>query len=211
VRGKENVEAASKAGPPCSDSLARWFVVSLSRSLLRRTVRASSALLLFAFLTATACGYHLQGSAGALPPTVKTIAVLPFERQAPVVQVEQRVTEAVTRELAQRARVKVIATRQGADAVLTGAVTGYGILPMSYDMDGRANRYQITISAKIRLADKDGKVLYEAPSYRFSETYQRSALPSTYVNNEVVAYDVVARDFARALIASILEGETGGE
>ena len=170
-----------------------------------------TALLTAVLLITTACGYHLLGAAGALPPTVKTVAVIPFERQVPVVQVEQRVTEAVTRELAQRARVKVISTKQGADAVLTGAVTGYGVLPMSYDADGKANRYQITISARIRLASQDGKVLYEAPSYRFSETYQRSAFPATYVDNEVVAYDVVARDFARALIASILEGGSGGE
>jgi hypothetical protein len=147
-----------------------------------------------------------MGAAGGLPPTVKTIAVMPFERQVPVIQVEQRITEAVTRELAQRARVKVVTSKEDADAVLSGAVTGYGVLPMSYDADGKANRYQITVSAKIRLASKGGGVLYQTPSYKFSEIYERSSSPSTYVNYEVVAYDVVARDFARALVASILEG-----
>ena len=147
-----------------------------------------------------------MGAAGALPPTVKTVAVMPFERQVPVIQVEQRITEAVTRELAQRARVKVVTSKEDADAVLSGAVTGYGILPMSYDADGKANRYQITVSARIKLASKDGGVLFQTPSYKFSEIYERSSSPSTYVNYEVVAYDVVARDFARALVASILEG-----
>lgn len=164
-----------------------------------------------ALLCTTNCGYHLIGAAGALPPTVKTVAVMPFERQVPVIQVEQRITEAVTRELSQRARVKVVTSKEDADAVLTGAVTGYGILPMSYDSEGKANRYQITVSARIRLASKGGGVLYETQSYKFNEIYERSSSPSTYVNYEVVAYDVVARDFARALVASILEGASGEE
>jgi outer membrane lipopolysaccharide assembly protein LptE/RlpB len=190
-------------------------VLRLSGSPVRQPEARAALFLavpvLLAGLGIVGCGYHLLGAAGALPPAVKSVAVMPFERQVPVVQVEQRITEAVTRELAQRAKVRVTSAKEGADAVLTGAVTGYGVLPMSYDSEGRANRYQITVSAKIRLAGADGKVLYEAPSYRFSETYQRSSIPSTYVDYEVVAYDVVARDFARALVASILEGGSGGE
>ena len=174
-------------------------------------MRIRALVLILCVGSLTGCGYHLLGAAGALPPTVKTVAVMPFERQVPVVLVEQRITEAVTRELAQRARVKVTSSKEGADAVLSGAVTGYGVLPMSYDSEGRANRYQVTVSVKIRLVGHDGKVLYEAPSYRFSETYQRSSVPSLYVDYEVVAYDVVARDFARALVASILEGGDAGE
>jgi outer membrane lipopolysaccharide assembly protein LptE/RlpB len=152
-----------------------------------------------------------MGAAGSLPPTVKTVAVMPFERQVPVLQVEQRITEAVTRELAQRARVKVVSSKEEADAVLSGAVTGYGVLPMSYDADGKANRYQITVSARIRLATKGGGVLFQTPSYKFSEIYERSSSPTTYVNYEIVAYDVVARDFARALVASIMEGASDEE
>lgn len=157
-------------------------------------------------LSTAACGYHLLGSAGALPPTVKTVAVLPFQREVPVLQLDQRVTEAVTREVAQRMRVKVQSTRAGADAVLTGAITAYNVAPLSYDAEGRANRYQVNMAARVKLADASGKVLFQSPSYRFSQVYERSGSPSSYINEEVVAYDVVARDFARALVASILEG-----
>jgi outer membrane lipopolysaccharide assembly protein LptE/RlpB len=169
-------------------------------------------LLLTAALAATtACGYHLLGAGGALPPAVKTVAVLPFERQVPVFQVEQRITEAVTRELAQRAKVKVQSAPEGADAVLTGAVTNYGVVPLSYDQAGRANRYQVTVTAKVKLASSEGKSLFESGGYRFSEIYERSSNPGDYINQEVVAYDVVARDFARALVASIMEASPGGQ
>jgi outer membrane lipopolysaccharide assembly protein LptE/RlpB len=155
------------------------------------------------------CGYRLLGASGALPPTVKTVAVLPFERQVPVVQLEQRVTEAVTRELVQRARVRVQSTKAGADAILTGAITGYGVAPLSYDAAGRANRYQVTMMARVRLVTAQGKVLFESSGYRFDEVYETSPNPASYYNQEVVAYDVIARDFARSLVAAILEGSPG--
>lgn len=159
----------------------------------------------------TACGYHLLGAAGAFPPTVKTVAVPPFARQVPVLQLDQRVTEAVTRELVQRAHVKVQARKEGADAVLDGTITGYGVVPLSYDAAGRANRYQVNVSARVKLVSSEGKVLFESQAYRFSEVYERSATPGEYINQEVVAYDVVARDFARALVASLLEAGPGGK
>lgn len=168
-------------------------------------------VLTFLGLASVGCGYHLLGAGGAFPPAVKTIAVLPFQRQVPVLQLEQRITEAVTRELVQRTRVKVQSQKEGADAVLTGAVTGYGVAPISYDSAGRANRYQVNVSARVKLEGADGKVLFESQGYRFSEIYERSSDPQTYVNEEVVAYDEVARDFARALVASMLEGNPGGK
>lgn len=178
-------------------------------SPVRRSLLVLAATLLV--LVTAACGYHLLGSAGALPPTVKTVAVLPFQREVPVLQLDQRVTEAVTREVAQRMRVKVQSTKAGADAVLTGAITGYNVVPLSYDSAGRANRYQVNMAATVKFVDASGKVLFESPSYRFSEVYERSGSPSSYINEEVVAYDVVARDFARALVASILEGGSDGK
>ena len=163
---------------------------------------------LAALLVLTACGYHLLGTGGAFPPTVKTVAVIPFERQVPVVKLEQRVTEAVTRELARRVHVRVTSSKEGADAVLTGIITGYSVAPLSFDSAGRANRYQVTMTARVLLVDRDGKKLFDSQGYHFNEVYERSLGPSTYINQEVGAYDVVARDFARALVASMVEGGT---
>jgi len=172
----------------------------------------------FAFALAAAllaglanCGYHLQGTGGALPSTVKTVAVLPFGRQVPVLQLDQRVTEAVTRELAQRARVKVQSTKDGADAILSGTITAYSVAPLSYDASGRANRYQVSMTAKVQLTDRDGKVIFQSPGYRFSEVYERNSDPATYISQELVAYSAVANDFARALVANIMEAGPGGD
>lgn len=165
----------------------------------------SRAAAVAALAVLTACGYHLLG-AGSLPPSVRTVAVLPFEREVPVLQLDQRVTEAVVQEVARRLKVRVQAGREGADAILTGAIRGFHVAPLSYDSEGRADRYQVTLSARIRLTDREGKVLFESQGYRFTQNYARSGSPSTYLSEEVVAYETIARDFARALVSAMVEG-----
>ena len=155
------------------------------------------------------CGYHLQGRGGALPPAIKTMAVLPFDRQIPVLELDQRVTEAVTRELVQRARIKVQSTSAGADAVLTGTLTAYAASPVSYDpATGLANRYRVQMVARVTVTDSAGKALFKSDGFMFEELYERSALPSAYISDQVIAYDVIARDFARSLVSAIMEGGT---
>ncbi len=175
-------------------------------------MRKSAVYLLIASLVllAAGCSYHLMGSVGLLPSTVKTIAVLPFQRRIPVLQLDQRVTEAVTREVARRMKVRVQSSRRGADAILTGAITAYHVVPISFNEAGRANRYRVTMAARVKLVDTAGKVLYKSDAYHFREIYARSSGAAGYINEEVVAYDIVAADFARALVASILEGGEGG-
>ncbi len=166
----------------------------------------SCLLSLGAFL---ACGYHLQGRGGALPPTIKTMAVLPFDRQIPVLELDQRVTEAVTRELVQRARIKVQSKSAGADAVLKGTLIAYSSAPVSYDpATGLANRYRVQMVARVTVTDSSGKVLFKSDGFMFEELYERSAMPSAYISDEAAAYDVIARDFARSLVSAIMEGGT---
>jgi len=167
--------------------------------LLRAAVVASALAVL------AGCGYRLLGT-GTLPPTVRTLAVLPFERQVPVLQIDQRVTEAVVQEASRRLKVRVQSGREGADAVLTGAIRGFNVAPLSYDSEGRADRYQVTLSARVRLTDRAGTILFDSQGYRFTQNYARSGSPSTYASEEVVAYEVIARDFARALVSAMVEG-----
>ncbi len=164
---------------------------------------------LLSFPALLACGYHLQGRGGALPPAIKTMAVIPFDRQIPVMELDQRVTEAVTRELVQRARIKVQSTSAGADAVLTGTLTAYAASPVSYDpVTGLANRFRVMMAARVTVTGSEGKVLFKSDGFMFEELYERSALPSASISDEAVAYDVIARDFARSLVSAIMEGGT---
>ena len=171
------------------------------------TKRIAGFFLFLGLTLCLSCGYHLLGSGMGLPKSITTLAVPPFERQVTILELDQRVTEAVRAEIARRAKIRIQAERDGADAVLMGAVTGYSVIPLSYDSTGRANRYQVSMTAKVKLVDSSGKVLYESEGYRFVDNYQRSGNPGSYVNEEQVAYDAVARDFAAGLVGRLMESD----
>ena len=96
------------------------------------------------------CGYTLVGTgASALPPTVKTVYVPTFVNDTTVVGVEQRLTEAVLRELSARGRLKPAADRAQADAELSGRLTSLSVSPVRFDDAGLAVEYQVTVTASL--------------------------------------------------------------
>jgi hypothetical protein len=123
------------------------------------------------------------------------------------VGVEQRLSGEIARELASRGRFSVRADATGADADLSGAVTGFSLYPVAFDTSGRAQEYQVRITARVSLKTiPEGKVLWENPAYTFQENYSFSTSAASYVDRENEAIDRVAERFAESLVSSLLEG-----
>ncbi|MDQ6894642.1 MAG: LPS assembly lipoprotein LptE, partial [Acidobacteriota bacterium] len=122
------------------------------------------------------------------------------------VGVEQRLSREITRELASRGRFRVQPDAAGADAALTGAVTGFDLYAVAFDEQGRAKEYQIRITAKVALRAADEKVIWENPSYAFQDNYSFSTSAASYVDRENEAIDRVAERFAESLVSNLLEG-----
>ena len=59
---------------------------------------------------------------------------------------------------------------------------------------------------KVSLTDRQGKVLFENPSYVFHEQYEVSRELSSFFEEDTAAMGRLSRDFARTLVSSILEG-----
>ena len=61
------------------------------------------------------------------------------------------------------------------------------------------------MSVQVTLTDRHGKVLFDNPSYLFHEQYELSRdLPSLF-EEDFPAVDRLSRDFARTLVANLLE------
>ena len=115
-----------------------------------RAFRAAAAAL--ALLAAIGCGYALSGTGrGALPENVKSGYVSSCGTDTSRVGLEQRLTDAVLRELSARARLKPASDRSAADAELAGRIVSYEAVPVRFDNAGRALEYQITVVAKVTL------------------------------------------------------------
>lgn len=170
--------------------------------------RAAAALAIAVALSASGCGYHTVGHTVALPQNVRTIAVPGFVSQSPTFRVEQVMTDAVVRELNTRTQFHVIhEAKADADAVLKGTVLSATASPLAYDSTtGRAASVLVTVSMQVTLTDRDGKVLFQNPAYLFHEQYELSRELSSFFEEDSSAMDRLSRDFARTLVANILEG-----
>ncbi len=169
------------------------------------------ALALLALAALSACGYSLVGTGrGTLPENVKSVYVAELVNETAKVGLEQRLTEAILRELAARSRLKPSGDRTAADAFLSGKLVSYQVDPVRFDNSGRAVEYQISVSAKIVLLERSTeKVLFEDPAFQFRQPYVVPGATtggSGYFDVETAAVETLARPFARSLVTAILEG-----
>jgi outer membrane lipopolysaccharide assembly protein LptE/RlpB len=157
-------------------------------------------------LVLAGCGYHTAGSAVALPQNVKTVAIPGFVSHSQTFRVEQLLTDAVVREFDARTQYHVIHDKSDADAVLKATVLSASASPLVYDSTtGRAVSALVTVSVAVTMTDRQGKVLFENPSYLFHDQYEISSDLPSFFQEDSPAVDRLSRDFARNLVANILE------
>ena len=154
------------------------------------------------------CGYALVGTgSSALPATVKTVYVAQFVNDTTVVSLEQRLTDAVIRELSARGRLKPVSDRPAADSELGGRLASCSVSPVRFDANGIAVEYQVTVTGKFVLTEKaTDKPIFAEPAYLFRQAYTVPSSASSYYDREREAIDAMARPFAQNLVTTILEG-----
>lgn len=114
-------------------------------------------------LALTGCLYGFAG--GGLPPSIKTVAVLPFDNQTPEPTLTQEISRAVREAVESRLGLRQAAEPQ-ADAVVRGSITRYEPdLPVAYTGDSSrvtVTRRQVQITVSVEILDqKQGKSLWQ--------------------------------------------------
>jgi len=152
------------------------------------------------------CGYHTAGRANLLPSDLRSIAVPAFANQTQTYKIEQTLTSAVVQEFATRTKYRITTDLGSSDAVLRGTVLSTYTTPLTYDSrTGRAASVLVIVGMKVSLTDKQGRVLYENPSYTFREQYQVSQELSSFFEEDSPAFQRLSHEFARTLVSNILE------
>ncbi len=168
----------------------------------------SAAALALILLLTSGCGYHTLGAASHLPPNVHTLAVPVFATRTDSNGAETAMTQAVVREFITRTRFRVT-TNSGADAdaVLYGTILKQTVTPLTYNAaTQQSSSFLITIVASVTLTARDGRVLYENKNYVYREQYQSTTDLPTFIQEDPAAIQRLSREFARQLVADILEG-----
>lgn len=179
-----------------------------ARTPLRRSPHRCLVLALVAvfLLPLAGCGYHTAGSATHIPANVRTIAVPVFATHAQA-NTEMAFTQAVVRELNTRTKYRVLTSASpDADATLAGTILTQTSVPLTYDSTtGETSSYLVTITVKVVLAARDGRVLYRNDSLSYREQYQSTQDLSGFIREDTPAVQRLARDFAQALVGDMLE------
>jgi outer membrane lipopolysaccharide assembly protein LptE/RlpB len=163
-------------------------------------------LLIFATIFLAGCGYHTVGSAAHLPPNVRTLAVPVFSTRAQAFHTEFAFTQAVVRELNTRTKYQILNSDGPADATLTGTILSQTASPLTYDSSsGQTSSYLVTITARVVLTARDGKILYQNDALAYREQYQSTQDLSGFIQEDGTAVRRMARDFAQTLVSNILE------
>ena len=154
----------------------------------------------------TGCGYHTAGHANLLPSDLRSIAIPAFVNHTQTYRIEQMLTAAVTQEFNTRTHYRIVTNPTGADAVLHGTVLSTYTTPLTYDTQtGRAATVLVIVGMSVTLTDRNGKVLYQNPSYTFRDQYEISQDLSSFFEEDTPAFQRLSRDFARTLVSNILE------
>jgi outer membrane lipopolysaccharide assembly protein LptE/RlpB len=182
---------------PCRD---RWTVRTRSFPLVTMLLAVASLL---------GCGYHLVGASSNLPKNIKTLYVAPFVNQTARAELDQRLAEQVSQEWVRRGRFELVSSADKADAVLNVTVVSAVVSPVQFDSQGRATEYQLTVVADAQLVDRTGEkpvVLWRDRRFSRNVSYAVDVNAADYFDREIQAIEDVARDFARGLVVTILEG-----
>jgi outer membrane lipopolysaccharide assembly protein LptE/RlpB len=159
-------------------------------------------------VASTSCGYHTAGHAVQLPENVKTIAVPAFVNETTTYRIEQWLTASVVREFTTRTHYHILNDAgEAADATLRGTVVSASSTPLTYNSTtGQAASVLVVVSMRVALTDRQGKVLYQNPSYLFREQYEVSQDLASFFEEDSPAFRRLSQDFARTLVSNILEG-----
>jgi outer membrane lipopolysaccharide assembly protein LptE/RlpB len=170
--------------------------------------RFALATIAFALLSLSGCGYHSLGAATHLPPDVHTLSVPVFATRTEAYHTETAMTDAVIREFAARTRFRVTPGEGGdPDAVLHGTILKEYVAPLTYNSSTQqSSSFLITLVVSVTLNGRDGKVLYENKNYVFRQQYQTTTNLPTFLQEDPAAVERLSREFARQLVADVLEG-----
>ena len=162
----------------------------------------------FALVGLSGCGYHTLGAATHLPPEVRTLSVPAFATRTEAYHTEVVMTNAVIREFAARTRFRVTPDADSdADAVLHGTILKEAVAPLTYNSSTQqSSSFLITLVVSVTLTGRDGKVLYENKNFVYRQQYQSTTDLPTFFQENPAAVERLSREFARALVADVLEG-----
>lgn len=121
-------------------------------------------------LLMSACGYRFTGG-GAFPSNVKTIFISILKNKTSESGLETIISNHIIDEFTRMRKDALAGTRDGAEAILTGAVAAIDISTITHQDEVTSNERRVKISVDVKLTGQDGLKLWEAMDISADEAY----------------------------------------
>ncbi len=181
-------------------------MTAMTRARRRPGILPAVGLLAAVSLFTSACGYRLRGTGSSLPSRIRTVSVPVFKNLTTRFELDVKLTRAVIAELVARGKVRVVSDPAAADAVLEGEITGFTAQPIGFGAGRQADRFNVTVTAKVALREKDAREpLFADPSFVYQQEYEVPT-GAGFESLQTEAIEKIADKFARSLVVSLLEG-----
>jgi outer membrane lipopolysaccharide assembly protein LptE/RlpB len=169
--------------------------------------RQAALLISLTAMLLSGCGYHVAGHSNSLPQNVHVIAVTALENKTTGYRIEQKLTSATVHEFLARTQYKIVSNAADGDAILRGKVVSVEAVPLLFDTQtGRATTMLVTVKCEVSLTENaSDKVLYHNENFVFRNEYEISTDVPSFFEEQDPALDRLAQDFARKLVAAVIE------
>lgn len=171
----------------------------------------SLALVIALSIALPGCGYALAGRGSFLPADIGVVGIPLLENRTPIIRFDQFITDEVRREFINRGKYRIVSTASGADAVLSGAITGIVLNQAGLDRQ-LASRYQVVVTMRVQFTDtRTNQVLWSNEALTFRDEYDLRTTTNGQVDGAAIleqegpAFRRLATDLARSVVTSILE------
>ena len=146
---------------------------------MRRSGRASWRAGALVALAATLGCYGFAG--GGLPRHIRTAAVLPFENETPVAELQRELTESLRAGIERRLGVRA-APEDRAAAIVRGTIVGYDAdVPVAYSADpsqATSARRLLVITVDVEIVDAEStQILFARKGVRGEAEYSEGGEP----------------------------------
>ena len=164
-------------------------------------MRRAAALLTLLVLV-TGCGYSARGH---LPDDIKTVAIPVLGNRTTKPAVETEMTRALADAFATDGRLRVV-SREAADSLIEGEVTGYELLSIAFDPNANVRIYRLLVTMNVRFRDlRRNSMLFQQQGLSEKADFRVSGQVSETISREEIALREATRDIARAVVALAIE------
>ena len=151
----------------------------------RCSIKKNSLLFLVSVLLLVSCRVNYSFTGASISPNVKTVTILYFPNQAPLVvpDLSRSLTDAIRDYFT--SQTNIVLVDRGGDLVIEGAITGYAVQPIAIQGNETAAMNRLTITVNVKFTNRTNEKQNFETSFSRYQDYQ-STLPLIAVQDALI-------------------------